>query len=333
MSEILLLVSNCNKEIYGNVNKANHFFVDLPQEYHLSGNWSVGLRELVYSNDISTIVNEILIIVSRRYIQRGIVDGWVNSNKQKKDDVLIKDKTGWYFKYEMDNPLPTNDEVNYFLYASGFEPLLAGIKGIVHENRVIFKQKLDIPLVVEKFQLRLEYYIHLNIHNYGISIKTKSYDRKEMLVKELNKLCKKWEIKFHLDDDLLVLSKLSHFLDINISELQFILGFNEKILKTVGTKATHPILLKRGIYSFYIYLNICQHIMVGDTMVPLLRSVNIDCTELKGVVTRTIDSSVFIPISHTSFKTLEIQICDDKGELVPFGNDVNTQLLIELKKL
>jgi hypothetical protein len=70
MSEILLLVSNCNKEVYGDINKANHFYVDLPKEYNLSGNWSVGLRELVYSNDISTIVNEKITINSKTLLTK-----------------------------------------------------------------------------------------------------------------------------------------------------------------------------------------------------------------------------------------------------------------------
>jgi hypothetical protein len=242
----------------------------------------------------------------------------------------------------MPDPLPNNPIQAYTLMGRYTFADNAPLRFLYADSKrknyyIYFEGRLDLELYgktyEDVFYIDMVYNVHLSWNYLPLTFLTKTFDNKQRLLEEINKQFKIWDIEFVLEENYLILSKLPKFLDIDVSELQFILGFQNRILTKPNIKASFPIQLKRGIYSFFIYLNICKHIMVGDTMVPLLRSVNVDSNELKDIVTRIIDSPVFIPISYTSFKTLEVQICDDKGELVPFGNDVNTQLLIEFRLL
>lgn len=75
--------------------------------------------------------------------------------------------------------------------------------------------------------------------------------------------------------------------------------------------------LQRGFYSLYIYCDIVENVVVGDVKVPLLRVVNINGKE--GLtVSRLFNTVQYVPIQRKQFDTIEINIRDDTGRLVPF---------------
>ena len=57
------------------------------------------------------------------------------------------------------------------------------------------------------------------------------------------------------------------------SDLARILGFDEKVGYVREVTAPHPISLNVNldIYSMYVYCDLLQHVVVGDTKAPLLR--------------------------------------------------------------
>ena len=100
--------------------------------------------------------------------------------------------------------------------------------------------------------------------------------------------------------------------------LHQLLGFRTKTVDR-GTIAAHPPLLHRGIYSLYVYSNVCEYSLVGDTQVPLLRSVPLKSSTKFGDVESTVFMNpMYIPVNKTFIDNIEIDIRDDAGEEIPF---------------
>ena len=67
----------------------------------------------------------------------------------------------------------------------------------------------------------------------------------------------------------------------------------------------------------FMYCNVVQPTVVGDTFVPLLRIVPVE-GKTGQTVTRTYQNIQYLPVQANNFETVEIQIAKDTGELVPF---------------
>jgi len=71
-----------------------------------------------------------------------------------------------------------------------------------------------------------------------------------------------------------------------------------------------------GMYHIFVYSDIVQPQIVGDSLVPLLRIVNI--TGKKGdVVTQTF-RPYYLPINKLEFDTVEVLLCNEFGEEINF---------------
>ena len=76
--------------------------------------------------------------------------------------------------------------------------------------------------------------------------------------------------------------------------------------------------LRRGFESLYVYSGIVEPRIVGDEIASLLRIVPI--TGRHGaMVTASFDHVQYIPVLSREFGTIETEIRDDTGRLVPFG--------------
>ena len=93
-------------------------------------------------------------------------------------------------------------------------------------------------------------------------------------------------------------------------------------MRTSPARATvvqgHSIVdLRRGFESLYVYSGIVEPRIVGDKIAPLLRIVPI--TGRHGeMVTASFDHVQYIPVLSREFGTIETEIRDDAGRLVPF---------------
>ena len=110
-------------------------------------------------------------------------------------------------------------------------------------------------------------------------------------------------------------------------DLPDILGFGTDdavviYMRTSPARATavqgHSIVdLRRGFESLYVYSGIVEPRIVGDKIAPLLRIVPI--TGRHGeMVTASFDHVQYIPVLSREFGTIETEIRDDTGRLVPF---------------
>ena len=67
----------------------------------------------------------------------------------------------------------------------------------------------------------------------------------------------------------------------------------------------------------YVYCNVVDSQIVGDTFAPLLRTVAVS-GERGSVITSTFDRPHYVPVSTDEVGMLEINIKDDTGEDVSF---------------
>lgn len=83
----------------------------------------------------------------------------------------------------------------------------------------------------------------------------------------------------------------------------------------VHTAENNPLTLG-GMYHIFVYSDIVQPQIVGDSLVPLLRIVNI--TGEKGQVITETFRPYYLPINKVEFDTIEVLLCNEFGEEIHF---------------
>jgi hypothetical protein len=124
-----------------------------------------------------------------------------------------------------------------------------------------------------------------------------------------------------------------------LNGFNYILGFKDKTyllnenIKTIV--AEFPPQLNRGIDHLYIYSSVCEPIQVGDSRVPLLKSVWLESKkdfQREEVRNINIQKPMYLPISSSSINTIEINIRTDSGSFVPFSETAITSITLHFKK-
>ena len=108
--------------------------------------------------------------------------------------------------------------------------------------------------------------------------------------------------------------------------------FNETIKSIV---AEFPPQLNRGIDHLYIYSSVCEPIQVGDSRVPLLKLIWLECKkdfQREEVRNINIQRPMYLPISSSSINAIETNIRTDTGSFVPFSENSITSITLHFKK-
>ena len=126
-------------------------------------------------------------------------------------------------------------------------------------------------------------------------------------------------LKFKFDE---VSQKVTLFLKPRTSArlsppLARLLGFDMTDIPYGRNKGSRLSDLAQGFSSLYVYFNVVQPTVVGDSFVPLLKIVPVE-GKTGHTVTRTYQNIQYLPVQANNFETVEIQIAKDTGELVPF---------------
>jgi hypothetical protein len=103
-----------------------------------------------------------------------------------------------------------------------------------------------------------------------------------------------------------------------------ILGYSEKEDNVFGH--TNSVITLHNTYNtevncqaLFVYCDILEHVIVGDTKAPLLRSISVSGKH--GDIVREIyDKPMYVPVQKKHFESIEIDIRSDFGEPVPFVN-------------
>ncbi len=114
--------------------------------------------------------------------------------------------------------------------------------------------------------------------------------------------------------------------------LKYTPGFREKDLNKKGKVADYAPSLDRGIFAFFIYMNILSETLCGDKMVPLLRTVHLPKSAYGSVVNQVIEQPIYVPINRNSIKFIEVLIMDEVGKPIPFRSS-KVLMTLEFKRL
>jgi len=96
------------------------------------------------------------------------------------------------------------------------------------------------------------------------------------------------------------------------------LGFEQCDLRGGRTHASNsPADINRGLSTIFMYCDIARVSIVGDTKVPLIRTLNVE-GQYGDIVQKVYNRPVYVPLQRTHFDTVEINIRTDTGKLVPF---------------
>ena len=78
--------------------------------------------------------------------------------------------------------------------------------------------------------------------------------------------------------------------------------------------------VKKGLNSLYVYCPLVEPRIAGDAQVPLLRIVPVEGRDGE-MITRVFDPIQYCPLLQRQFQTVEIDIRDDTGSIVPSKED------------
>ena len=96
------------------------------------------------------------------------------------------------------------------------------------------------------------------------------------------------------------------------------LGFSYNKLLSKTAMARKEADLNMALHLLYVYTDIVEAQIVGDSKVPLIRIVPVETTATE-IVVKTFLSPQYIPVSRKQFNTIEMNIRLHTGELVPFA--------------
>lgn len=96
-----------------------------------------------------------------------------------------------------------------------------------------------------------------------------------------------------------------------------IMKFPTSEIITTSTNSTHPTDIFASTHSMYIYTNIITPQIVGDSRVPLLRAVSVHGNHNEHVRDNFYHLQ-YVPVKLRNFRTIEIDIRNNIGELMPF---------------
>ena len=98
--------------------------------------------------------------------------------------------------------------------------------------------------------------------------------------------------------------------------LAAMLGFEHNVPIRKSRKATYPVDMDL-IHNLYVYSDIVEHQIVGDTRAPLLRTVAVQNRYGKDI-SINYERPHYIPVKQKLFQEIEIDIRDSAGRKIPF---------------
>jgi len=82
--------------------------------------------------------------------------------------------------------------------------------------------------------------------------------------------------------------------------------------------AEHPVSMYENLHLVYVYCNLLEQVLVGDTKASLLRIIDRTSPEKSNVTHVTFNPVQYVPLQKKHFDTIAIKLATDGGERVPF---------------
>lgn len=116
-------------------------------------------------------------------------------------------------------------------------------------------------------------------------------------------------------------------IDIQLSKaLTYMLGYDGETFEDISDApglAPHPPDMRAGVVSLYVYSDLVEHTIVGNTVAPLLRAVAIQ-SNFGDIVDKVFQIPHYVPVLKKDFDTIEIEIKTDQNRVVDiqFGKTI-----------
>lgn len=361
---VILLASNASSDIYESINEANHFYNELPQTLDFEGKWTVALKEITYSTNVPTIIDEHIIIKKKNTEKKELIKFPIHRFYFKKGTSIegafgLDENDMFSFNYEthMSND-DRIDPTRFQYYASIKEwpfhslvdmnkikvEITGGDRSYMLKFSCVGKplpEKHTLGAGLEKTRIIAQKTMRLNLvlHAFPQSIFHKKYitpgyyQTIEELITQMNKDLLGESVIISLGDDKKCQFAINNTQidDIELMEgVDILLGFREQKITAKTSKGDYLPNLTRGLFAFFVYCSICQPTVVGDVNVPLLRTIHMSNKKYGITVNHIVQQPLNIPLNTQTVKNIEIEICDAYGKRVPFQN---TKILMTLEFL
>ncbi len=100
--------------------------------------------------------------------------------------------------------------------------------------------------------------------------------------------------------------------------LAALLGFEERVISGMEREsAEYPFDVKNNFYSLFIYSDVIQPQIIGDTYAQLLQ-VTPAPQRTNNIISHTFNPVQYVPLQKSHFETIEIAIRNSAGDLIPF---------------
>ena len=290
------LPSNGSKDVFPD-NKANSYKNHFPRALQLDGDWEVALSEVTYPGSSMSMEKPVKIqILIFRYDTLGKIKGVIEKHPSEEDSI----------RFEIPLLYNLSNVGQAFSNEDRVEGNVQSVDSFVIEIPV---GKYTPKSLVDKFQQVLE----VQLADVQRSDRTPFGKLMELRFDETkNRLCSRafysHVIIYYKEDDasklfgLPLLTDEKYKVDVHIGAYEFPfppLGASSK--------------------SLYIYTDIIDNDLVGDALVPLLRTVDV-LDDQDVTVHKAFDLSYYKRVIRSVLPSIEIQVNSETGDLVSFDS-------------
>ena len=175
----------------------------------------------------------------------------------------------------------------------------------------------------KKAWLKVHFYKESELQKHLVLLPDGYYSSAKRIIKAIDGKKHRTELKnkFHM-----FFSEINHKIDMKVKKdcqviisllLQSMLGLRQAIFPAGEYVSDWVADVKKGLNSLYVYCPLVEPRMVRDAQVPLLRIVPVEGRDGE-MITRVFDPIQYCPLLQRRIQTVEIDIRDDTGSIVPF---------------
>ena len=170
--------------------------------------------------------------------------------------------------------------------------------------------------------LKVHFYKKSEIQKHLVLLPDGYYSSAKRIIKAIDGKKHRTELKNKFDMNF---NEINHKINMKMKKdcqviisplLQSMLGFRQAIFPAGEYVSDWVADVKKGLNYLYVYCPLVEPRMVGDAQVPLLKIVPVAGRDGE-IITRVFDPIQYCPLLQRRFQTVEIDIRDDTGSLVP----------------
>ena len=217
-------------------------------------------------------------------------------------DIFPDNKTTSY-RVKLPHTINLNGEWEVGLYSISYPNTWYTLRDINTDTHIYYKDKEGFYSVV-----KLDYGHYERIQDLikNINSALTKYAGKGNVTLSLNALTGKVKVQLKSKYELILFGKMS-----------IILGFGGKKTEIKKTSESPYVADLQIISTIYVYSDIVQPQIVGDTSAKLLKTIPVE-GKYGDVITKTFTNIEYVPIQTKSFEDMEILLRTNTGEPMPF---------------